>query len=108
MTEIQFYNTTPRTFANIVKGYQKKLKREAEKEELQFRLARELHREQLYFTLLPHLAKKDRVSLEKFMPLPWDKKKESKKPKSKEEILAYWAAIDAKEKALKEKKKSNE
>lgn len=63
----------------------------------------ELHRQQIYYGLLPHLAKKDRVELQKFMPFPWDKKKEGKKPKTQEEIQAFWKAVDEKERARKDK-----
>jgi hypothetical protein len=107
MSEAEFLNTTPRTFQNILNGHQKKLRRENEKEEAQYKLRMELHRQQLYYAMLPHIEKKHREPLEKFYPLPWDHnykaQVEKSKPKTPEELKAFWDEIDRKERALKDK-----
>jgi hypothetical protein len=109
MTEDQFLNTTPRTFQNILNGHQKKLQREVEKADLDYKIRMELHRELAFYILAPNMEKKERnkLTLEKFYPLPWDKdyKKEAAKakPKTKEEIQAFWEEIDRRERALKDK-----
>jgi hypothetical protein len=87
MTEADFYNTTPRTYLNIVEGYNS-----------EYRRGMELHRETIISLLMPHLAEADRKKpMAKLYPLPWDANpKKSAKPE--QNPVDFWAAIDAKTK----------
>lgn len=90
MTEADFYNTTARTFANIVEGYNS-----------EFRLKMELHRESIVSILLPHMNATDRkLPISRLYPLTWDKEN-VKGLKSGIDPLAFWAELDEKEEKLK-------
>ncbi len=87
MSEADFHQTTPRTFANIVEGYN-----------TEYRLKMEMHRESIVTMLLPHMSAADRNKpIAKLYPLAWDKQavKGLKPPQNPAE---FWAEIDEKEK----------
>lgn len=65
MTEAQFYNTTPRTFQNILTGRRRK-------EEADYKDAWERTRLMVVASLMPHLGKGANKSIQKIWPLPWD------------------------------------
>lgn len=87
MSEADFYNSTYRTFSNIVEGYN-----------IEFRLKMELHRESIVSILMPHMSATDRnMPIAKLYPLAWDPKP-GKGLKKIEDPLAFWGDIDEKEK----------
>jgi len=87
MSEDEFYQTTPRAFANKIKGFERY-------EETQVRERWEMHRELIVTVLTPHLEKKyKKKSLKEMYPLKWDlqpKNITAKTPKD------YWSQIDKK------------
>lgn len=87
MTEDQLYSMTPRTFANMSKGYHRK-------NEHDYKLQMELHRESIVTALQPHLEKKYRNKTpHQLYPLPWDKP-ETKTPNQQIDPVAFWENID--------------
>ena len=73
MKEQDFYNTTPRTFRNILNGY---LSNHREK--------MELHRELVIMSILPSLDKATRNKpFTELYPLPWEKKAKKGKARKK-------------------------
>jgi hypothetical protein len=90
MTEEQFYNTTPRTFNNILNGRKHAL----DKEEAEFKQRMEMHRELIVTILSPHMSKADRNKpISKIYPFPWDAKPVKVKA-DKKNPLEFWEEID--------------
>jgi len=75
LSEKEFYRLSPRSFNNVLNGYNAK-----------YREKMELHREMLVTFISPNLKEKDRKkTLQQLMPLPWEDeyKKTAQKPKEK-------------------------
>ena len=92
MTEVQLYNTTPRTFTNILKGHHAKNQATQRREE-------ERHRELMWASIMPHMDEVNRKKpVTSLFELPWDKENlpEVKEVKAtKKDSLEFWKKVDA-------------
>jgi len=92
MTEVQLYNTTPRTFTNILKGHHAKNQATQRREE-------ERHRELMWASIMPHMDEANRKKpVTSLFELPWDKESlpEVKEVKAtKKDSLEFWKKVDA-------------
>lgn len=96
MDETIFYNTTPRTFANIVNGYRSK-------QETEFKESWEHTRAIIAMAIKPHILNGFKKTIHQLYPLPWDKEKgEEYTPvdykKAVKEAESLWQKIDQKTK----------
>lgn len=92
MTEVELYNTSPRTFNNVLTGHFKKLERENYRD----KLAVQMHEELVLAVLSPHMKKADRDRAYAELNRKASGKK-AKKPKEKklmtpEEVKAFLAS----------------
>lgn len=91
----EFYQLTPREANNIVNGYRRK-------ELEQFKVQATLFRELEFAFIGPYLDKKHKnLTAQKYKPFAWEKpinNIQNKKPKTREELKAYWDKIDQQKK----------
>lgn len=87
MSQKEFWDATPRSFHNVLQGYHRKKERE-NKENW------EMARYNAYCAMVVHLDNKNRQSMQKMLPLPWDKeaKKEARKitKEDTKKLLKQW------------------
>lgn len=72
LSESDFEITTPGYLADLLEAYEFKLEREQKFAEIQNREAWERARMLAWYNVQIQLDKKDRTSIKKFMPFPWD------------------------------------
>ncbi|WP_176714960.1 hypothetical protein [Tenacibaculum soleae] len=84
-----FYSLTPRQFANLTIGYNKKQQEATKQSWEQTRMI-------MHTVLLPYQQKGKTLKVTDVLPFPWEKEiqQEDQKPKTRAELEAYWQEID--------------
>ena len=82
----EFWNSTPRSFTNRLRG---RNKRKQEDLKNQWEIARYI----AYAALVPHMQNSNRKSMQEQLPLPWDKPKKPLRKITKQDtqkLLKKW------------------
>ena len=81
----EFWMCTPRSFANKIRGYHRKLERENKEQWV-------LARYQAYCSMMVHIESKQRKTMQQMLPLPWDEVKQARKVTKEDtkKLLEKW------------------